>query len=200
MRKGMLVVLSSPSGGGKTTIYRAILKAHPDYLYSISATTRPMRPNERNGVDYIFLTDEQFQRSIDSNEFVEWAFVHGYRYGTLRLTVENALAKDAVILFDLDVQGADAMKAAFPDETVNIFILPPTKDELRRRLQERKTDPPDVITLRLKNAEREVKSADKYDYIVINDDLETAISCVDAIIVAELCRPQRKLPIKGWVE
>ncbi|MCD6417362.1 guanylate kinase [bacterium] len=197
-RRGILIVLSSPSGGGKTTIYRAILERHPSYKYSVSATTRPMRNGEVDGIDYHFLTDEEFLRKIDAGEFVEWAFVHGYRYGTLKSTVNDALSSGEVLLFDLDVQGADAMQKAFPDDVVNIFILPPSREELRRRLTARKTDQPDVINLRLRNAENEVKKAVNYDYIVINDDLETAISQVDAIITAELCRPAMQLPIEGW--
>ena len=197
--KGLLVVLLSPSGGGKTTIYRAILERHPEFMYSISATTRPPRINEINGVDYIFLSDDEFLNKIDNGEFIEWAFVHGYRYGTLRATVESALKKGAVMLFDLDVQGADAMKKKFPEDVVNIFILPPTREELKRRLIMRKTDKEDVIELRLRNADAEVKKAMEYDYIVINDDLNIAIDKVDAIISAELCRPQRQREIlKNW--
>ncbi len=197
-RRGILIVLSSPSGGGKTTIYRAILERHPEYKYSVSATTRPRRGEEQNGIDYFFLSDEEFLEKIDSGEFVEWAFVHGYRYGTLKSTVKKALSEGDVLLFDLDVQGADAMKKTFPDEVVNIFILPPSREELRKRLTARKTDQPDVINLRLRNAEGEVKKAINYDYIVINDDLNTAINQVDSIVTAELCRPQMQLPILGW--
>ncbi len=197
-RNGILIVLSSPSGGGKTTIYRAVLKQHPEYKYSVSATTRPRRGKEQDGTDYFFLSDEEFLEKVDNGEFVEWAFVHGYRYGTLKSTVRDALSHGDVLLFDLDVQGADAMKKAFPDDVVNIFILPPSREELRKRLTARKTDQPDVINLRLRNAEGEVKKAITYDYIVINDDLDTAINRVDSIITAELCRPEMQLPISGW--
>ncbi len=194
----MLVVLSSPSGGGKTTVYRALLERHPDFMYSVSATTRPPRPNERNGVDYHFLSDEEFERRVEAGDFVEWAWVHGHRYGTLHATVKSALARGAVMLFDLDVQGAAAMKAAYPAQTITIFILPPSRKELARRLFARGTDSQEVIEVRLRNADEEVKRAHEYDYIVINDDLAACIDTVDCIIRSELCRPHRVLPIAGW--
>ncbi|MCD6532382.1 guanylate kinase [bacterium] len=197
-RKGLLVVISSPSGGGKTTVYRAILSRHPDYKYSVSTTTRPPRTNERHGVDYFFLSDEEFDEKIKNGEFVEWAYVHGHRYGTLKKFVEESLASDEVLIFDLDVQGAASMKAAYPDESVLIFLLPPSREELRQRLIRRGTDPIEVIEQRLKNAEQEIKRIPEYDYLVINDDLQQCIDRVDAIITAELCRPFRVLPVPGW--
>ena len=197
-RKGLLVVLSSPSGGGKTTIYRAILEKHPEHTYSVSATTRPMRPNEVHGKDYSFFSEEEFAAKIARGEFIEWAFVHGYRYGTLHSTVGKALENGEVMLFDLDVQGAESMAKAFPDDVVNIFILPPTREELKKRLVARQTDNLDVITQRLKNAEDEILRATKYDYLVVNDNLDKCIAQIDAIITAELCRPKRQLPLDGW--
>ena len=196
--KGLLVVLSSPSGGGKTTIYRAILGRHADYLYSVSATTRPPRGNEHDGVDYHFLSEEKFMRKIEAGDFVEWAYVHGHRYGTLKSASKEALEKGAVMLLDLDVQGADSMKKAFPEHAVNIFILPPARVELEKRLRARGTDSPDVIAQRLINAEGEIRQALSYDYLAINDDLTKCIDVVDSIITAELCRPWRVLPLEGW--
>lgn len=198
LRKGLLVVLSSPSGGGKTTIFHAILKKHPNYSYSISTTTRPPRANEKNGMDYHFISEKQFLEKIKKGEFVEWAFVHGYRYGTLKTTVQEAFERESIILFDLDVQGAESMKKAFPIDAVNIFILPPTPVELEKRLRARKSDSDKVIEQRLKNAEEEIKRTPHYDYVVINDELEWAVSQVDFIIEAELCRPRRILPLPEW--
>ena len=197
-QKGLLVVISSPSGGGKTTVYRAILARHSEYKYSVSATTRPPRPNEQHGVDYFFLSDEEFDQKLANGEFVEWAWVHGHRYGTLKKFVEEALANDEVLIFDLDVQGAAAIKSAYPHNAVLIFLLPPSREELKQRLLRRGTDAPEEIEQRLKNAEKEVKRIPEYDYLVINDDLQKCIDKVDAIITAELCRPFRVLPVPGW--
>ena len=195
-QKGLLVVISSPSGGGKTTVFKAILKKHPDYKYSVSATTRPIRGNEKDGVDYSFLSDEEFDKKIKSDEFVEWALVHGHRYGTLKKFVRDALDNGDVIIFDLDVQGAVSMKEAYPVESVLIFLLPPSHKELKRRLHMRKTDTPEVIAQRLKNAEDEIKHISEYNYTVINDDLQLCIDKVDSIITVELSSPYRVLPIK----
>ncbi|RKZ31508.1 guanylate kinase, partial [bacterium] len=162
------------------------------------ATTRPPRNNEKNGYDYFFLSDEEFDKKIENDEFVEWAWVHGYRYATLKKVVDNALKNNNVLIFDLDVQGADSMKSAYPREAVLIFLLPPTREELRKRLMQRKTDSPEIIAQRLKNAELEIKKITEYNYLVINDDLENCIQSVDSIITAELCRPQRILPVDGW--
>jgi len=197
--KGLLIVISSPSGGGKTTVFRAILKRHPQYRYSISATTRPMRENERDGYDYFFLTDDEFDRKIEAGEFVEWAFVHNYRYGTLKSFVDDALKNGDVMIFDLDVQGADSMQRIYPYESVLVFLLPPSREELKRRLLARKTDSIEVINRRLKNAEDEIKRIPQYDYLVINDDLNLCIEKVDSIITAELCRPHRVQPVEGWL-
>ena len=197
--KGLLVVISSPSGGGKTTVFQAILSRHPQYKYSISATTRPARGNEKNGYDYFFLTDEQFDAKIKAGDFVEWAFVHGHRYGTIKKFVDKALEDGDVLIFDLDVQGANSMQKVYPSESILVFLLPPSREELKQRLLARKTDSIEVISQRLKNAENEIKRIPQYDYLVINDDLNVCIDKVDSIITAELCRPDRLLPVKGWI-
>ena len=191
-------MISSPSGGGKTTVFRAILKWRPMYRYSVSVTTRPPRRNETHGNDYFFISDDEFDNKIESGEFAEWAWVHGYRYGTLEQSINDALDTGDVIIFDLDVQGADSIKKAFPEEAILIFILPPSREELSRRLYARKTDMQDVIEQRIKNADEEVRRIYEYDYLVVNDALETCIDNVDSIISAELCRPGRILPIEGW--
>lgn len=194
--KGLLVVLSSPSGGGKTSIYRGLLELNPSYRYSVSVTTRPPRPGEQDGIDYFFYDDEKFSQLILQGKFVEWALVHGYRYGTLKETVYNALASGDVLLFDLDVQGAESIKQEFFEDAISVFILPPSRAELERRLHERKTDSDEMIKLRLRNADEEVAKANRFDYIVINDILENCIKKIDCIIKAELCRARRMLPIE----
>jgi len=134
-RKGLLVILSSPSGGGKTSVYKGLLSRHEDFLYSISVTTRPKRADEKDGVDYFFVSDDEFDTMIEKKEFVEWAWVHGYRYGTLKKFVDKALVEGRVMLFDVDVQGAESIRKAYPQHSVRIFIIPPTKEELERRLR-----------------------------------------------------------------
>lgn len=195
-KKGLLVVLSSPSGGGKTSIYRELLIRNPSYKYSVSATTRPPRPGEQNGVDYFFYDDNKFVDMIAKGEFIEWAWVHGYRYGTLRQTLQEALSSASVMLFDLDVQGAKSIKQRFPEDAVTIFILPPSRPELERRLRVRGTDSDEIIKLRLKNADEEIARISEFDYIVNNDILESCVQKIECIITAELCKTHRILPIE----
>ena len=197
-KKGLLVILSSPSGGGKTSVYKGLLSRHEDFLYSISVTTRPKRADEKDGVDYFFVSDDEFDTMIEKKEFVEWAWVHGYRYGTLKKFVDKALVEGRVMLFDVDVQGAESIRKAYPQHSVRIFIIPPTKEELERRLRARGTDPEETILVRLKNADEEVKHAPYYDYIVVNDELARCIDDVEKIISAELMRPFRVLPVGDW--
>lgn len=195
-KKGLLVVLASPSGGGKTSIYRELLARNPSYKYSVSATTRPPRQGEQNGVDYFFYDDNKFVEMIANGEFIEWAWVHGYRYGTLKRTLQEALSSASVMLFDLDVQGAKSIKQRFPDDTVTIFILPPSRAELERRLRVRGTDSDEIIKLRLKNADEEVARIGEFDYILVNDILESCVQKIECIITAELCKTHRFLPIE----
>jgi guanylate kinase len=184
MKKAPLVVLSSPSGGGKTTICRRILKRHKDYLYSISATTRKRRKNEKEGRDYFFFSESQFNRIKRRRGFVEWAKVHGDYYGTLKRFVDQAQKEGKTALFVLDVQGGMAIKKKYP-QSVLIFLLPPSMQELKRRLIRRRTDSMDEVRKRLKTAVKEMKFWSKYDYVVINENLDETVKLTEKIIEAE---------------
>ncbi len=196
MKRATLVVLSSPSGGGKTTICRRILKKHKDYLYSVSATTREKRRNEREGKDYFFLSLSRFRATIKRRGFAEWARVHGEYYGTLKKYVDQAEREGRVALFILDVQGGMAMKKKYP-ESILIFLLPPSLRELQRRLIGRGTDKKDEVKRRLETALKEVKFWSKYDYVVINNELGETARLVEKIIQAERQRSFR-FDFKKW--
>jgi guanylate kinase len=181
-RPGLLLVLSAPSGAGKTTLARRFLAAHPDAAFSVSATTRPPRGAERDGVDYHFVTPARFAELVAAGAFAEWAEVFGQRYGTLRTTVEATLAAGRIAVFDIDVQGGQQLAAAFPRQAVTVFILPPDAAELERRLRGRSTDREEVIRHRLAGARAEVaRGLAGYEYVVVNDDLEAALSRLEAI-------------------
>ena len=184
------VILSSPSGGGKTTIARRLLEERDDVGYSVSATTRSRRASEVDGVDYHFLTPEAFRARQDEGEFAEWAAVHGNLYGTLRSEVERVLGSGRHVLMDIDIQGARQFRAAFP-RSVLIFLLPPSVGILVGRLRTRGTETEASIQERLRNAVEEVEAARTYDYVVVNDDLSAAASRVSAIINAEGTRVGR---------
>lgn len=185
--KPLLVVLCSPSGGGKTTICRELLRRHPDYLYSVSTTTRPRRPNEREGVDYIFTDEGEFARRVEAGEFVETTEIYGHRYGTLKETVNKNLVQGKVTLFDLDYNGAMSLKKNFP-RAITIFLVPPSLGVLRQRLLSRGTDSPEVLEKRFQEALKEVNLWSNYDYIVTNDQLDSVVKRIEAIIIAENCR------------
>ncbi|MFC7065321.1 guanylate kinase [Brucella rhizosphaerae] len=192
-RRGLMVVISSPSGAGKSTIARQLLN-DPDMKLSlsISVTTRERRPSEINGVHYHFITKREFERLRDNDQLIEWAEVHGNFYGTLRQTAEEALADGQDMLFDIDWQGAEQLQAKMPADVVSIFILPPTMRELQNRLNRRAEDTADVIETRLQNARFEIQKWVKYDYIVINEDLERSYAGIKGIIVAERLRRDRR--------
>jgi guanylate kinase len=183
---GLLLVLSAPSGAGKTTLAHRFRARHPDAVFSVSATTRPPRGAERDGVDYHFVGPERFAELVAAGAFAEWAEVHGQRYGTLRATVDEALRAGRVALFDIDVQGGSQLKEAFPREAATVFVLPPSLDELERRLRGRSTDSDEVIRRRLAAARAEAaRGLASYDYVVVNDDLERALEALDAIAAHE---------------
>lgn len=183
---GQLLVLSAPSGAGKTTLARRFQAAHADAVFSVSATTRAPRGAERDGVDYHFVTPERFAELVARGELAEWAEVHGRRYGTLRATVEASLARGQIALFDIDVQGGAQLKAAFPRQAATIFILPPDAAELERRLRGRDTDGEEVIVRRLAAARAEVaRGLAGYQYVLINDALEAALARLEAIAAHE---------------
>lgn len=197
--KPFLLVLSSPSGGGKTTIARSLLDGRDDLGYSVSATTRPLRPGEVDGKAYHFLTRDEFQRRVAAGAFVEWAEYGSNLYGTLWSEVEAQFSRGRIAVLDIDVQGARQIRAAMP-ESVLVFVLPPTAAVLAERLQARNTEPAERIRQRLNVAALEVGAAPSYDYVVENDNLVAAVSHVAAIIEAELHRASRHDELPRRVE
>ena len=195
-KKETLVVISSPSGGGKTTICQRILNKHKDYIRSVSATTRKRRKGERHGKDYLFLTEEEFKKRIKKREFVEWAWVHGNRYGTLKKFVTKTKKGRKVVLFVLDVQGGMALKKKYP-QSVLIFLLPPSMEELKRRLTKRGTERTQEMKKRLKTALKEMNFWSKYDYVVINKNLSQTVKSVEKIIDSERLKSIR-FDYAGW--
>ena len=183
------MVLSSPSGGGKTSICREAVKKIKNAAYSVSVTTRPPRKNEIDGKDYFFVTEKKFKEMIAKKQFVEWAKVFGKYYGTLKKYVDQAFNKNLTLFFTLDPQGALALKKKYPD-SILIYILPPSTSELKRRLQKRKTDSATIIQKRLKEALKEISFWDKYDYVIVNRDLKESVSIVRDIIQAEKNKSQ----------
>lgn len=176
-----LFVVSAPSGAGKSTLTQAIVTKHPQVKLSISCTTRRRRGDEQDGREYHFLSETEFFRRIESGDFLEWAQVHGHYYGTSRQFVQNMLDQGQRVIFDIDVQGAAKLKEHYPD-AVLIFVAPPSRAELERRLRERKTDDPKEIAKRLGNAAGEIYQARQYDYIVINDRLDTATAQLESVV------------------
>ena len=186
---GLLLVLSAPSGAGKTTLAHRFRDAHPDATFSVSVTTRSPRGSERDGVDYRFVSAEAFAALVERGAFAEWAEVHGRRYGTLRETVEEALRAGRIAIFDIDVQGGAQIRAAWPRETAAVLVLPPSEAELERRLRGRSTDSEEEIRGRLAAARAEVaRGLASYDYVVVNDDLEAAAGRLAAIAAHERAR------------
>ena len=180
---GKLVIFSAPSGSGKTTIVRELLKRFPQFEFSISATSRQPRGQEQNGVDYYVLTNEEFKERVERDEFVEWEEVYaGTCYGTLRSEMERIWAKGNTILFDVDVLGGINLKRLFGDDACSIFIMPPSLEELERRLRGRGTDAEEVILKRIGKAEFELSKAKEFDFTVVNDDLQVATNEVASII------------------
>ncbi len=179
--KPLLIAFSAPSGAGKTTICKKLVQRHPDFKISVSATTRPPRPNEQDGVDYFFMSEEEFRKHIENKNFLEYENVHGHYYGTLRSKVEELLSQGYTVLFDIDVNGALNIKKQFP-EAILIFIKPPSIEELRRRLRKRHTDDEAEIEKRLQRLQFEYERAKLFDYIVVNDNLERTIRQIEEII------------------
>jgi guanylate kinase len=187
-----LLILSAPSGTGKTTLARRLVAATPGAIFSVSYTTRAPRGAEKDGVDYHFVDDAEFDRMIAAGEFVEWAPVHGHRYGTPRATIEQARKAGALVVFDIDVQGGAEIKRQYPD-AVRALIVPPALAELERRLRARSTDDDTTVRRRLHAARVEIllARAEKYEYCVVNDDLDRAFGDLQAIVRAEGCRSDK---------
>jgi guanylate kinase len=183
----VLLILSAPSGTGKTTLARRLVLAHPDAIFSVSYTTRAPRGKERDGVDYHFVDEARFTQMIAAGAFLEHAEVHGHRYGTPRAVVDEARRRGALAVFDIDVQGGEAIRARHP-EAVRVLILPPSLEELERRLRSRSADDDATVRKRLEAARREILRARSYEYWVVNDDLERALGDLEAIVRAERCR------------
>ncbi|MDL2340161.1 MAG: guanylate kinase [Pseudomonadota bacterium] len=198
-RRGLLVVLSSPSGAGKTTISRLLLKADPGIAMSVSATTRPKRPGETHGRDYHFVDDGEFQRMVEADEFAEYATVFNHRYGTPAAPVRAAVEAGHDILFDIDWQGTQQLHSAMGDDLVRIFILPPSMTELEQRLRARGTDSDAVIEERMHRAEGEISHWAEYDYVLINDEMERCLAQVRSIVAAERLKRSRQLGLVDFV-
>jgi guanylate kinase len=180
-KKGAVIVISAPSGTGKTTIIKEILNYFPKLIFSVSATTRAKRDNEKNGVDYFFLTEDEFKRKIDEKEFLEWEEVYGYRYGTLKSFIEENISKGKSIILELEVKGALSIKKIYRDAFL-IFISPPNFEELVNRLKKRQTESYEELNKRIERARMELSMKDKFDYFVENKDLNKAVLEVKSLI------------------
>lgn len=182
MSRGRLIVMSAPSGTGKTTILNRLREHHSSWRFSVSVTTRPRRPNEVDGADYYFLSEEKFVEKIEAGEFVEWEWVHDHRYGTMAATLESALANGETLLLDIDVKGGIHIKERHPDDTVSIFIKPPNEGALAERLKGRGTEEEVVIKRRLERIPEEMALSKHFDHVVVNDQLDTAVAAVESIL------------------
>ena len=191
-RRGLMLVISSPSGAGKSTIARNLLDVDDNLSLSVSVTTRQRRPSEIEGVHYRFVSIREFERLRDSDALLEWAEVHGNFYGTPRETVEDAMAAGQDMLFDIDWQGAQQLQEKMPADVVSIFILPPSMTELQSRLHRRAEDTEEVIQTRLANSRAEIEHWREYDYVVVNDDLNRAFTSLKSIVEAERLRRDRR--------
>lgn len=191
-RRGLMLVLSSPSGAGKSTIARTLLESDKGFELSVSVTTRPRRPSEIDGVHYHFRSRREFEILRTNDELLEWAEVHGNLYATPRAPAETAMADGRDMLFDIDWQGAEQLRDKMQGDIVSVFILPPSMKALKERLKRRAEDEAEIIEARLKNAREEIEHWRDYDYVVVNEDLDTAFTEVRAIVAAERLRRDRR--------
>jgi guanylate kinase len=198
-RRGLMFVLSSPSGAGKTTLSRMLVAETPALQMSVSATTRPMRPGEVDGRDYFFVDKPRFEQMVKRNELLEWATVFDNRYGTPRAPVEAALAAGQDVLFDIDWQGTQQLRDRSGNDVVSVFILPPSVQALEQRLHTRAQDSDEVIRGRMKKAGDEMSHFDAYDYIIVNDNIGIAFEAVKSILRAEQLKRERQVGLSGFV-
>jgi guanylate kinase len=198
-RRGLMLVLSSPSGAGKTTLARRLIENEPRVAMSVSHTTRARRNGEKDGRDYHFVDRDTFTRMRERGEFLEWAVVFDNFYGTPRHPAEQALAEGRDVLFDVDWQGASSLRHKAKDDVVTVFILPPTAADLEQRLNVRAQDPPETVRRRMLGASNEIQHWDEYDYVVINYDIEQSVAAVRAILAAERQRRSRLTGLKDFV-
>ena len=199
-RRGLMLVLSSPSGAGKTTLARLLLETDPNVAMSVSATTRPKRPGEVDGRDYFFIAGEKFQHMADTGEFLEHALVFGHRYGTPREPVLEALTAGRDVLFDIDWQGTQQLRQQVREDVVTIFVLPPSREELERRLHTRAQDSAEVVAKRMAKANDEISHWAEYDYVIVNEDVARAQAQVATILQAERLKRARQPGIPAFVE
>ena len=199
-RRGLMLVLSSPSGAGKTSIARRLLDEDDNLTLSVSATTRPPRANEVDGRDYHFVDQERFDRMVAQDEFLEYATVFSNSYGTPKADVMSALERGEDVLFDIDWQGEQQLKQSARNDLASVFILPPSTGELARRLQQRAQDPADVVAARMAKAPDEISHWPEYDYIIINYDIEESVAQVQAILAAERLRRERQIGLTEFVK
>jgi len=198
-RRGLMLVLSSPSGAGKTTISRELLARDPTLWMSISVTTRPRRPGEVEGRDYHFVTPQKFNLMLNKQEFLEHAKVFDHYYGTPRQPVDEALTEGRDVVFDIDWQGTQQLKQSAREDVVSVFILPPSTVELERRLQSRARDPKDVVAKRMSKVVDEISHWAEYDYIIVNREVEESVANVQAILAAERLRKERQVGLTDFV-
>lgn len=194
-----MLVLSSPSGAGKSTISRALLEKHPDLTMSVSATTRPMRPGEIEGKDYYFIDTQTFEEMVENGQFLEHAKVFDNYYGTPRAPVEAALKGGKDVLFDVDWQGTQQLRQNARDDLASIFILPPSVEELERRLYARAQDPEDVVKRRMAKATSEMSHWAEYDYIIVNEKIPESVAEAEAILGAERLKRDRRVGLSEWL-
>jgi guanylate kinase len=199
-RRGLMLVMSSPSGAGKTSISRAVMGEEPELTLSVSVTTRPRRPAEVDGRDYHFITAERFEAMVEAGALLEHATVYGHAYGTPRAPVEQALAGGRDVLFDIDWQGAQQLREAAGDDMVGIFILPPSTAELAARLRTRAQDSEDTVRYRLAQVANDVTHWPEYDYVLINQELANSVAAVRAILAAERLRRVRQPGLGEFVK
>ena len=199
-RRGLLLILSSPSGAGKSTLTRNLVEQDPGIRLSISVTTRPKRSSEIGNKHYIFTTRDEFEEMRARGDFLEWAEVHGNLYGTPRRPVEQALARGEDMMFDIDWQGTEQVVATMARDVVSVFILPPSMAELKARLERRAEDPPEVIERRLRNAREEIAQWHRYDYVLVNEDLERAFVELKGILAAARVRRERQGGLEPFVQ